>query len=308
MHLFRHLSELAHFKSPLSLALGVFDGVHLGHKAVIREAVRQARKRNGNMAILTFHPHPAKILRPESAPRLLTTEQQDYELFSALDVDVCVILDFNQELSLCPAERFLDQLLRSVPTLQVVVVGTDYRFGYKREGNFQLIKSWTAKHALRAIEVAPVSVKGEVVSSTLIRNRIASGNIMSANKLLGRSYQMVGRVVRGKGWGSRLGFPTANFEVESELIPASGVYAGRALCEGQVFAAAINIGCRPTFSGSHEVTVEAHLLNFEGDLYRHHIRLDFLDRIREEKKFQNADELKVQIESDCQKVWRRASL
>lgn len=304
MHLLRHLSELAHFQKPVSLALGMFDGVHLGHQAVICEAVGQAREMNGITAILTFHPHPAKILRPQTAPLLLTTEQQDYELFSKCEVDVCVILDFDRERSLCLADRFLDQLLQSIPTLRAIVVGPDYRFGYQREGNFELLKSWAIQHGLRAIEVIPVRVGGEVVSSTSIRNYIAVGNIIAASALLGRPYQIVGRVVPGEGFGRHLGFPTANLDVESELIPARGVYAGRALWEGQAFSAAINMGCRPTLSTSQGMTVEVHLLDFKEDLYGHHLRLDFLDRLREEKKFQDIDELKAQIAADCQEIRR----
>lgn len=302
MQLFRYLSELAQIRKPVVLALGVFDGVHLGHQAVIHKAVTHARTMNGCAAILTFHPHPAKVLRPESVPPLLTTEQQDYELFSKLNVDICIILDFNEELSLCSAEVFLERLLCSTPMLRTIVVGPHWQFGHERAGNFQVLQSWAKKHSLDAIEVEPVYIEGELVSSTSIRNQIAAGDIAAANIRLGRPYQIVGCVRSGDGLGAQLGFPTANLELESELIPARGVYAARLQWEGKHFAAAVNIGQRPTVSTSNQTTVEAYILDFKENLYGYHVRLDLLSRLRDEIKFKNTDELKAQIARDIQQV------
>jgi riboflavin kinase / FMN adenylyltransferase len=298
MFLPRHLSELSQFNKPISLALGVFDGVHLGHQAVIRQAVHEAHLLAGDAAILTFHPHPAKILRPEKAPLLLTTEQQDFELFSALDLDICVILDFNEELSLCPAGDFLELLLTSAPTLKTLVVGPNWHFGRERGGDFKFLKRWAKKNGLRAVELKPVVWGSEVISSTVIRRLIAKGEIVAANQRLGRSYQLLGRVVRGEGLGTKIGFPTANLEIENELIPPKGVYAARILLEGEVFAAAVNIGTRPTVSHKNITTMEAHILEFVGDLYGHHLRVDFLAKIRDEQKFGTLNDLKMQIKED----------
>lgn len=298
MYLLRSLAELSRFKKPLSIALGVFDGVHLGHQSVIRESVWRAREIDGEAVILTFHPHPAKILRPEAAPPLLTTEQQDYELFSVSNVDVCVILDFTKELSFCPAVEFLDQIRRSAPRLHTLVVGPNWHFGHHREGNFKLLKSWAAKQKIQAIEVPPLKIKRTTVSSTMIRKQLMAGDIMGANEKLGRPYQIVGRIVHGSRLGTHIGFPTANLDVENELIPALGVYAARALVEGEVFAAAVNIGIRPTVSEIEEIKVEAYLLDFSGDLYGCHMRLDFLSRIRDERRFKDVDDLKNQIALD----------
>jgi riboflavin kinase/FMN adenylyltransferase len=308
MHLLRSLSELSRFRSPISIALGVFDGVHLGHQVVIGEAVRQAREANGEAVILTFHPHPAKILRPIAAPLLLTTEQQDYELFSARDVDACVIMDFTAELSRCSAADFLNKLGEAVPTLHFLVVGPDWHFGYNREGNFKFLRTWALNRGIKAAEVAAYKIHEEVVSSTWIRKLLMNGDVNGANTRLGRSYQIIGRVVAGNRLGSRLGFPTANLDVENELIPASGVYAARALIEGEVFAAAVNIGTRPTLSNTEKLTVEAHLLDFNALLYGHHLRLDFLARLRDERKFQNMEDLKNQIAIDIQATRRTAYL
>ena len=306
MHLLRSLSEFSRFKRPLSLALGVFDGVHVGHQTVIREAVWQARSLKGDAAILTFHPHPAKVLRPESAPRLLTTEQQDYELFSALDTDVCVILDFTRELSRCEPVEFLNELKKAAPSLKVVVVGPNWHFGHDRGGDFKLLKSWASRQKIHAIEVPPLRMDGEIVSSTMIRNQIVAGEIALANPRLARPYQLVGRVVPGEGFGAEIGFPTANLDLESEVVPARGVYSARVLLEGGVFAAAVNVGVRPTISRTEEVRVEAHLLDFDANLYGYHMRLDFISRIRDERKFRTVEDLKNQIASDVETARKSA--
>jgi riboflavin kinase/FMN adenylyltransferase len=302
MYLLRNLPELERLKKPLTMAFGVFDGVHLGHQSVIREAVRVAREINGNACVLTFHPHPMKVLRPNAAPLLLTTEEQDFELFSRLDVDACLVMDFTEELSKCPARHFLEFIKSTVPHLHTIVVGPDWHFGHGREGDFKLLKTWGASHGIEAIQVKPVRVNNEVVSSTLIRSLISRGHIEDANIRLSRLYQIIGRVVHGKGLGTEIGFPTANLEIESELLPKSGVYAARALCEGEVFIAAVNIGCKPTLFKKSPVQVEAHLLDFAGNLYGHHMRLDFISFIREERKFKNITELRDQIALDVETV------
>ena len=304
MHLFHHLAKLAQFKKPLFITLGVFDGVHLGHQSILRETVQRARSHNGEAVIVTFSPHPAKILRPESAPLLLTTEQQDYELFSSLDVDICIVLNFNKQLSCCPPRDFLERLLKSAPLLHTIVTGPSWHFGYQRKGNFQFLKLWASDHQLCAMQTKPIYVGEQMVSSTMIRNKITAGDIGTANTLLGRPYQIIGRVIRGEGLGGNLGFPTANLLVENELIPGRGVYAAQALVEEKTFPAAVNIGCKPTVSKGKDIVIEAHLLQFNDTLYGRHIRLNFMAHIREERKFKNLDDLKIQIESDSKEAFR----
>lgn len=284
------------------MAIGVFDGVHLGHRAVIREAVRRARRLKGNAVVLTFHPHPAKILIPELTPPLLTTEQQDDELFSNLDVDICLTLDFTPEFSRRTARNFLKDLSGLTPALKAVVVGVDWHFGCDREGDFDLLREWGAKHRVETVEVPAVEVEDLVVSSTLLRHLVAAGRISAVNARLGRPYQLMGRVVKGLGLATKLGFPTANLEVENELIPAAGVYAGRVLVEGTVFAAAVNIGPRPMPKAPNAVLVEAHLLDFVGRLHGHHVRLDFLKRLRDRKHFDHVAKLRQQIHQDIVEV------
>lgn len=303
MHLFRNLAELDSLGKPLSLALGVFDGVHLGHQAVIKEAGKRARDVQGISAVVTFHPHPIKVLNPKAAPALLTTEQQDYELFSRLDVDACLVIDFTEEFSRCSAHQFLEMLIQNASQLKSIVVGPNWHFGRDREGDFKLLQTWGEANNIKAVEVEPVCVDDEIVSSTLIRKLISEGHIEAANVRLDRSYQIVGKVVQGNGLGHKIGFPTANLDVESELLPKQGVYAARALCEGEVFVAVVNIGRKPTLFRKSPIVVEAHLLDFDGDIYNHHVRLDFVAHIRDEKKFKNVDELRNQIISDIDTVW-----
>jgi riboflavin kinase/FMN adenylyltransferase len=308
MRIFRHLSELAKYHHPFAMAIGVFDGVHVGHQRIIRSCVQRAHSLGGGAIILTFHPHPAKIIRPDSAPPLLTTEQQDYEIFSSFDVDVCLIQDFTTEISRMTAEEFLTKLREAIPTLQAIYVGPDWHFGKGRDGNFETLASWGKSHQVDVPKLEAVKIEGEPVSSTAIRTLILEGKIQPANDRLGRPYQVLGRVIHGEGKGVKIGFPTVNLEVENELLPKNGVYAARALVEGEVLAAAVNIGVRPTVSTSSEIVVEAHLLNCSGDLYGHHLRLDFIDRLREEKKFKDLEELRSNIAIDCLAAFQLAHL
>lgn len=304
MRLLRHLNELQDHPRPLAVALGVFDGVHLGHQAVIREAVRRSSELGGDAMVLTFHPHPAKIVRPASAPRLLTTEQQDYELFSSLEVDICLILDFTEELRRWPARRFLDYLTNSAPTIRAMVVGPSWHFGWERGGNFPVLQFWAAERSLAAVEVPPVLVAGEAVSSTAIRRLVVDGNLAAANARLGRPYQLTGRVVTGRGLARELGFPTANLAIENELLPANGVYAARVSAGDRILDAAVSVGVRPTVVSSGPVVVEVHLLDFAENIQGHHLRVDFLMRLREERKFNSLEELRAQMSRDVEEVRR----
>lgn len=295
MRLYRNLGDLGRNPRPVVLALGVFDGVHLGHQAVIRKAARFAMKTGCNAGVLTFHPHPAKVLQPRECPPLLTTETQDLELFSSYGADFALVMEFTSALARNEPTAFLERLHRRVPMLRGIVVGARWQFGRGRSGDFSLLRQWAAPRAIEAIEVPAVEIDGRVVSSTAIRHLIAKGNITAANARLGRPYQIVGRVESGDALGRKMGIPTANLQVENEILPAKGVYAARVLIEGEVFAAAVNIGTRPTVQTHGALRVEAHLLDFSGDLYGRHVRVDFIERLRGEKKFPNLAALSSQI-------------
>ncbi|NUN93725.1 MAG: bifunctional riboflavin kinase/FAD synthetase [Verrucomicrobiae bacterium] len=295
MRLYRNLKELGRNPRPIVLAVGVFDGVHLGHQAVIRKAARLAMTTGSDAGMLTFHPHPAKVLRPRECPPLLTTEMQDIELFSSFGADFTLVMDFTPGLARIEPRAFLDRLHRCVPMLRGVVVGPRWRFGRDRDGDFTLLHQWAALRAIETIEVPAVEVEGHAVSSTAIRRLIAKGNIKAANARLGRPYQIVGRVEPGDALGRKMGIPTANLHVENEVLPAKGVYAARVLVEGEVFAAAVNVGTRPTVKTGGAMRVEAHLIDFSGDLYGYHLRVDLIERLRGEKKFPDTTSLSSQI-------------
>jgi riboflavin kinase/FMN adenylyltransferase len=284
---------------PAAVALGNFDGVHLGHRALAEATIRAARAAAGASVVLTFEPHPAVILSPAHAPRVLTSLERKAELLAELGIDRLVVKPFSRTLAAMSAETFVESVLKSSLDARVVVVGPRFRFGHKRSG--------TAADLERAglgVEVVPeVLVGGLPVSSTRVRDALTGGAVDIAQALLGQPFGSEGAVVAGDGRGRQIGIPTANLAATGELIPADGVYAGwgRLRSEGGGFAGAwpavINIGRRPTFSGG-ERRVEAHLLEFSGDLYGRRLRLEYWHRLRDERRFSGVAELVRQIQAD----------
>lgn len=300
------LAALRGFERPVVLAIGVFDGVHRGHQAVIERCLEEARRLIGVSAVLTFHPHPAKIVRPESAPLLLTTEEQDRERFEKIGVELCVTIDFDEHIREMGAEDFLKLLLKSCPTLRAVVVGHDWHFGRERDGNFAVLKTFCDRHGLTAIQVAPVvdASTGEIISSTRIRKLIGEGRLEDAARLLGRPYAIEAAVVSGDGRGKHLGFPTANLETANEMLPPAGVYAVRVTLGPTAWRGAMNIGFRPTvdFQPKAAQVLEVHLLDFSGDMVGRTVGVEFRARLRDEKKFSGPAELSAQIARDVEAV------
>ena len=300
------LTALRGFERPVVLAIGVFDGIPRGHQKVIQRCVEEAGRLMGVSAVLTFHPHPAKVVRPETAPLLLSTEAQDRELFGRLGVELCVTIDFDQAIQGMHAVEFLQLLLKSCPTLRTVVVGHDWHFGKGRDGNFDVLKKFCDDYGLSAIQVEPVrdEATNEIISSTRIRGLIAQGNLAEAEKLLGRPYAIQAKVVPGDGRGNRLGFPTANLETQNEVIPPLGVYAVGVRADSKTYRGAMNIGFRPTVdpAPAGEPVLEVHLLDFSGDLSGRGLEVEFRARLRDEQKFSSLDELKAQIAKDVEKT------
>lgn len=288
------------------LTIGAYDGLHLGHQSVIAQVRALASERNARSAVVTFDRHPATIVRPESAPRLLTDHTQRLELFEATGVDAAVVLPFDQaqadESPLSFVERVLVKCLRA----EVVVVGDDFHFGRNREGNVGLLREIGATYGF---EVEPVLLVprpdgvDEPVSSTAIRRALAGGNVTLATQLLGRPFEARGIVVQGDQRGRLLGFPTANVEVSNRVcLPADGVYAGAyERPDGTVHPCAINLGRRPTFyeHADHSL-LEAHLIDFEGDLYGEAARVRFQGFLRSERKFDGIDALVAQLKQDIE--------
>ncbi|HEV8253814.1 MAG TPA: bifunctional riboflavin kinase/FAD synthetase [Vicinamibacteria bacterium] len=289
------------------VAVGNFDGVHRGHQALIAATVAQARERAGTAAVLTFDPHPARVIAPERAPATLMTLDQKAEVLAALAVDRMVVLDFTPELSRQRPEGFAREVLGRALQAELVVVGSNFRFGRDRQGDVGALAALGDRLGFAVEIVPPVLQHGSPVSSMRIRDALARGEVEEARVLLGRPFFIDGEVVRGAGRGRQLGVPTANLRPFNETIPAGGVYAARCRpLEGNshgTWAAVVNIGRRPTF-GETTLTVEAHLLDRQADLYGRRLRLEFAARLRDEQAFAGPAALVQQIQSDIAEARR----
>jgi riboflavin kinase/FMN adenylyltransferase len=282
-----------------ALAIGNFDGIHLGHQAILRSTVERGQALRAVSTALTFDPSPRKVLRPESAPLRLSTNAQRMEWFNALGLETAVVLPFTLELARLSPEEFVEQILVRDLHVKTVLVGENFHFGHKQAGNVKLLKELGAKFGFDVQIVCPVQYRGEIVSSTIIRREVAEGDVSHAGRLLGRPFALTGVVVSGTGTGSKFTFPTLNLAAEQELLPARGVYITRTLLDGETSShrSVTNIGMRPTFNGS-SLSVETHLLDFQLAATPKRIEVRFWKRLREEKKFSGPEELRAQIARD----------
>lgn len=279
------------------LTIGNFDGVHRGHQAIFSRVVDEARRIQGTAVLITFQPHPAKLLRPELAPPLITTAEQKLAMVEAAGMDLVMNLHFTAELCRTPATDFVQSMV--VPHFQprTIFIGTPFRFGHNREGDVKLLSSLGEQLGFRAEGIGVVDDDGETISATRIRQALRDGRVAAAGRMLGRPYEMVGTVVKGAGRGKKLLFPTANLACENELIPQCGVYATRLRLDDRLLASVTNIGQRPTFD-EQGLVVETHVLDFDGDLYQRRISLQFVERLRDEQRFASRDDLVAQIRQD----------
>ncbi|QJA06359.1 bifunctional riboflavin kinase/FAD synthetase [Thermosulfurimonas marina] len=282
--------------------LGNFDGVHLGHQALIKETLHLAREMGGTPLAVTFEPHPRRILRPEDPPPLLTTFEERLELFEAYGLSRVLVIPFGPELASLPPEEFVEEYLVDGLGLKGLVVGFNYRFGHARRGDAALLKRLGEKWGFEVRVVPPQKIEGLMVSSSLIRELLLQGEVERAARLLGRPYRLKGRVVPGEARGRTLGFPTANLEPPPEkLLPARGVYAVRVQWAGKWWKAVMNLGQRPTFGG-RRLCLEVHLFDFQGDLYGETLTVEFMRFLRPERKFASPAELRAQILEDCRQA------
>ena len=281
------------------LAIGNFDGIHLGHQAILRATVERAHALNAVSTALTFDPSPRKVLRPETAPLRLSTNAQRMEWFSALGLEAVVVLPFTLDLARLSPEEFVEQILLRDLHIKAVLVGENFKFGHKQAGDVKLLSELGAKHGFAVVIVPPVVYRGEIVSSTIIRREVAEGDVSHAARLLGRPFALTGEVVNGTGTGSRFTFPTLNLAAEQELLPARGVYVTRTCLDEETRShrSVTNIGVRPTFNGS-SLSVETHLLDTQLAAAPKRIEVRFWKRLREEKKFTGSEELRAQIARD----------
>ena len=280
------------------LALGNFDGMHRGHLKIIERVRRGAEERGATAVAMTFDPHPSKIVRPDKAPPLLMTHQQKLEALARGGMHGVAIIRFTPELAHWDPETFVRSVLVEWLHVAEVWVGANFLFGHDRSGNFSLLRSLGARYGFRAEKIDPVRYKDFVVSSTRVRRLIAEGRVDEAGALLGHYYALDGTVVQGQKRGRELGFPTANMCAENELVPPVGVYATTANIDGIAYPSITNIGTRPTFESGEENIIETNVLDFDKDLYGAKLRLGFVQRLRDEKKFDGIDALKAQIHAD----------
>jgi riboflavin kinase/FMN adenylyltransferase len=284
------------------LALGNFDGVHRGHRKILDRVQRVASERGATSVVMTFDPHPPRVVRPDKAPALLMTKAQKLEAIAAAGMQGAAIVRFTPELSRWDPETFVRAVL--VDWLQVgeVWVGANFLFGHDRAGNFSLLRALGGRYGFRAEKIDPVRYKDFVVSSTRIRRLVGEGRVDEAGALLGHQYGLDGTVVRGDQRGRTIGFPTANLCTENELLPPHGVYATTVRIDGIVYPSVTNIGTRPTVDSSGRATIETHIFDLDRELYGAPIRVGFVQRLRDERAFESLELLRAQIDADCQRA------
>jgi riboflavin kinase/FMN adenylyltransferase len=303
MQTLHSISELARLPGPLFLAIGVFDGVHRGHKAVISTSADHARAANGTSVVVTFDPHPEKVLRPQAAPHLLSATQHKIALIRALGVDYLLVISFDKQFAATEPEDFVQKLVDHSKPLREICVGHEWSFGKNRRGNLALLKKLGANFNFDVVGIPPVKINGTVVSSTAVREAVEKGDLAKAAEVLGREYTILGTVTRGDNLGKKIGFPTANLSAHSEQFPPNGVYAAEARIEGQLNRGVINLGIRPTVSsGTSERVLEIHLFDFDRDIYGQDVEVRFLKFLRPEKKFESLDALVQQIRHDVEQA------
>jgi len=289
------------FKNPV-LTIGNFDGVHRGHQALFRKSRERAEKLGGETVVITFHPHPLQVLAPGEGPFFITSHERKLELIALCGVDVAVVVPFSREFAQMSAGDFVKTLLVGRIGPKAIIVGEDYRFGYNREGDTEFLQRMGDKYGFTVETVSGVQMDGTVVSSTLIRQFIQEGDLREASRLLGRPYEIVGMVVPGHQRGGRLlGFPTANIRLSGQAPPKPGVYVVRVEVGQGTYGGAANVGFNPTFGGT-ELSVEVFLFDFDENIYEKLIRVHFIERLRDEKRFSGPDELALQIHKDVERA------
>ena len=285
------------------LALGNFDGLHRGHQKIMERVKRGALEHGGCPMAMTFDPHPPRVVRPDKAPPLLMTKAQKLEALERSGLQAVAVVRFTHELSRWDPETFVRNVLVDWLHVAEVWVGANFLFGRNRSGNFSLLRTLGQKYGFRAEKIDPVRYKEFVVSSTRVRRLVSEGRMDEAGGLLGHPYYLDATVVEGRRKGREIGFPTANLCTENELVPPDGVYATTLTIDGVVRASLTNIGVRPTF-GESERTIETHVLDFDGDLYGKPVRLAFVLRLRDERRFEDVDALRAQLEADQRRAER----
>ncbi len=284
------------------LTLGVFDGLHLGHQMIMQKVVERAKATNSVPTVITFDPHPRAVLYPENAPPLLQTLDQRLANFEVLGIEQAIVIRFDKEFAEIDAETFLRDIVYDRLQAREVYLGRGFFFGKNRGGNIDLLRRMSAELGFFADEVAEVCLRGQRISSSKIRELLKEGKVNLVRRMLGRPYGVEGQIIRGLQRGRTIGFPTANLYPSNRVIPKYGVYATANLIDGVWRRSITNVGVRPTFEGDKEPSIESYIFDFDGDLYGDVLRVRFLYRIRDERKFSGIDELKTQIQKDTRRA------
>lgn len=299
MNLLHHARELGPAPRKVCIAIGFFDGVHLGHQQILRQTIEDAHQHEATSVAVTFDRHPNAVVAPERTPPLIYSLAQKLRVIASLGIDATLVLQFDRAFSQQTGDAFIRALVRDCGQVQSLCVGSAFAFGHRRSGNIQLLRRLGQELRFIVHGLAAVSLDGNTVSSTRIRNAISAGNLDDASQMLGRTYSLAGAIVRGDQLGQQLGFPTANLDITGLVLPPDGVYAVHATAGGQTHRAVLNIGVRPTLNQPvPRRQVEAHLLDFSGDLYGAELEIEVIRKLREERPFASRDALREQIQRD----------
>lgn len=306
MKIVRSANELVVPGRKTCLAIGFFDGVHLGHQQIIRQAEGDAQQHDATSVVVTFDAHPASVVAPDRAPALIQTMAHRLQTIGSLGPDAVLLLRFDRALREQPGDVFIRNLQRELGGIHSICIGADFHFGYKRSGNVALLRQLGTELGFQVHGINAVSLGGQTISSTCIREFIKTGQLEAASEMLGRSYSIASRVVRGDQLGHTLGFPTANLEVAGLALPPDGVYLAQVTVTGTRHHAVVNIGRRPTITPEATSTrLEVHLLEFDSDLYERELEVVFVDYLRDERRFASSEELRQQIQQDVAEARRR---
>ncbi|MBM3254445.1 MAG: bifunctional riboflavin kinase/FAD synthetase [Candidatus Omnitrophica bacterium] len=293
-------------KQPVVATIGIFDGVHIGHREIINRCINKAKRNKGTSFVITFYPHPLKIISPKLCPPLIMSFEQRLNIFKELGVNACVVMNFNKEFAKVSAEKFVVDIVIKTLKIRELFIGHNFRFGFKAEGDISLLKRLSRHLAFKVTTIKKVKFKGKPISSTEIRRLIEKGDLVSVKSLLGKDCSIYGTVIKGQGRGTKLGFSTANIKTLQEVLPPNGVYAVRVTVRKENYTGMLNIGTRPTFLKTPEryqaenikPQIEVHLFNICKILYGEKMEISFVKKIREEKRFKDKYELIEQIRKD----------
>lgn len=306
MKIIHEAAELPGVPRRVCIAIGVFDGVHLGHQQVIRQTITDASHHESASVVVTFDRHPNSVVAPQAVPPAIYSLEQKLGAIAALGIEATLLIRFDEEFSRKPAEQFIRGLIHGFGSLCSMCVGREFTFGYRRQGNVTLLDQVGREHGFQVHALSEVALDGKVVSSTRIRECIQAGNLDEASQMLGRDYQIAGAVLEGDRLGRQLGFPTANVDVDGLVLPPRGVYAVHVFHGGKLLRGVANLGMRPTVGKEvAKMSLEVHIFDFEAEIYGSTLTVQFIERLREEMKFDSLDSLRRQIARDAEQARSR---